>query len=69
MLGTSYLALVSRRNDDQWPWLVHVNRQRGLDDKVTAGKAKTLAHGKKMAERWARANLPRIQREIEARSK
>ncbi len=58
------VALVSDRQDPAWPWLVSVNRHRSFDSKLVAGKAKTLAHAKKMAERWARVNLARLEIEV-----
>ncbi|WP_394694875.1 hypothetical protein [Pseudoxanthomonas japonensis] len=45
-------------------WTVHVNRQRYMEARVTAGKSPTLAHAKKMAERWARVNLARLEVEV-----
>jgi hypothetical protein len=48
-------------------WVVHVNRQRYMESRVAAGRSPTLAHGKKMAERWARANLPRLEVEVAER--
>ena len=45
-------------------WVVHINRQRYMDPRVTAGPSPTLAHAKKMAERWATANLPRLEVEV-----
>lgn len=61
------IASVSVRYDPEWPWVVFVQRQRGLDGPVVGGKAKTLRHGKKMAERWARMNLPRLEVEVAER--
>ena len=58
------VALVSDRNDPAWPWTVSVERQRGIEAKLVGGHAKTLEHGKKMAERWALANLPRLEVEV-----
>ncbi len=45
-----------------WP-LVTVNRQRDMR-RLLVGKAATVDHGKKMAERWARANLARLQVDV-----
>ena len=54
--------------DDGAPgWFrVIVNRQQYMG-KLTMGRSPTIAHGKKMAERWARANMPRIERELAER--
>ena len=64
-LDGEYIALVSKRVPGDW--LVHVNRQRHMELRMTAGQAATLGFGKKMAERWAVANLPRIRRELAER--
>lgn len=61
------IALVDRTVDPAWPWSVTVHRQRGIEAKLVGGRAKTLEHGKKMAERWARANLPRLEAEVARR--
>lgn len=42
---------------------VIVNRQRILG-RVAGGRAPSLAHAQKMVERWATANLPRLEREV-----
>jgi hypothetical protein len=59
------VALVSEGPPGRW--VVHINRQRYMDPRVTAGPSPTLAHAKKMAERWARANLPRLEVEVAER--
>ena len=61
------IALVDSTVDPDWPWSVTVQRQRGIEAKLVGGRAKTLEHGKKMAERWARANLPRLEVEVARR--
>lgn len=48
-------------------WVVHVNRQRYMEARVTAGRSPTFRHAQKMAERWARANLPRLEVEVAER--
>lgn len=48
-------------------WVVHINRQRYMDARVTTGRSPTLAHAQKMAERWAMANLPRLEVEVAER--
>ena len=58
------IALVDGTVDPAWPWSVTVQRQRGIESKLVGGRAKTLEHGKKMAERWALANLPRLEAEV-----
>jgi hypothetical protein len=58
------IALVDKTVDPAWPWSVTVDRQRGIESKLVGGRSKTLEHGKKMAERWARANLPRLEVEV-----
>jgi hypothetical protein len=64
-LDGEYIALVSKRVTGDW--LVHVNRQRPFEMRVTGGAAATLAFAKKMAERWAMANLERVRREVAQR--
>lgn len=61
MLDGFQVAMV----DDGPPgwYRVIVNQQRSMG-KLVSGKAPTLEHGKKMAERWARANLPRLEQEV-----
>ena len=59
------VALVHARVSDGW--LVHVNRHRGIEAKMVCGHAPTVANGRKMALRWALANLPRLRREISER--
>lgn len=61
------IALVDRTVDPGWPWAVTVQRQRGIEAKLVGGRAKTLEHGKKMAERWARANLALLEVEVARR--
>ena len=56
------VVLVSEGPPGQW--VVHVNRQRYMEARVTSGRSPTLEHAKKMAERWARANLPRLEAEV-----
>lgn len=45
-------------------WTVHVNRQRYMEARITSGRSPSLAHAKKMAERWAGANMPRLEVEV-----
>ena len=54
------VALVAEGPPGQW--VVHVNRQRHMDTRITSGRSPTLAHAKKMAERWAKANMGRLDR-------
>ena len=61
------VALVDRTVDPAWPWSVTVQRQRGIESKLVGGRAKTLEYGKKMAERWAMANMPRLEVEVARR--
>ena len=61
------IALVQGTVDPAWPWSVTVHRQRGIESKLVGGRAKTLEHGKKMAERWARANLALLEVEVARR--
>ena len=61
------IALVDRAVHPEWPWSVTVHRQRSIEAKLVGGRAKTLDHGKKMAERWARANLALLEVEVERR--
>lgn len=61
------VALVDRTVNPELPWSVTVHRQRSIEAKLVGGKAKTLEHGKKMAERWARANLPQLEVEVARR--
>ncbi len=61
------IALVDRTTNADWPWSVTVQRQRSIEAKLVGGRAKTLEHGKKMAERWARANLARLELEVARR--
>jgi hypothetical protein len=62
------IACVSVCYHPEWPWTVSVQRHRGLEAKLVGGHAKTLAHGKKMAERWAMANIERLRPEVAARA-
>ena len=61
------IALVHSAVHPEWPWTVTVQRQRGIEAKLVGGRAKTLEHGKKMAERWAAANLRRLEGEVAER--
>lgn len=61
------VALVDRTVNPEWPWSVTVHRQRGIEAQLVGGGAKTLEHGKKMAERWARANMALLEGEVARR--
>lgn len=61
------IALVDRTIHADWPWSVTVQRQRGIESKLVGGRAKTLEHGKKMAERWALANQTVLEVEVARR--
>lgn len=59
------VALISKRVPGDW--LVDVNRHREWQPGMPcSGVSPTVPHGKKMAERWARANLDRLRAEIAA---
>lgn len=59
------VALISKRIPGDW--LVHVNRHREWSPGMRCtGVSPTVAHGKRMIERWAQVNLGRLRAEIAA---
>ncbi|HEY1034574.1 MAG TPA: hypothetical protein VGE09_06295 [Pseudoxanthomonas sp.] len=65
LLGGEHVAMVDAGGPGRWR--VMVNRHRPMG-KLTSGEALTLEHGKKMAERWATANIDRLRIEVAARA-
>jgi hypothetical protein len=61
LLDGEHVAMVHRGVQGQF--LVMVNRQRPMA-LTRQASAVSVEHGKRMAERWATANLPRLEVEV-----